>query len=92
VGLPQLHAKFFGWPASVNSAQRIPLLIRKIRSRHLMIALLTAVIGAHLLRILLHATFSLPGMASWVLMPPCEDALCLGALAALLVRNPAFWL
>jgi peptidoglycan/LPS O-acetylase OafA/YrhL len=69
----------------------IPLLIRKVRMRYLAAALLAVIFGAPLFRFLLHATASHAGMASYVLMPARADALCLGVLIALLVRNDIFW-
>jgi peptidoglycan/LPS O-acetylase OafA/YrhL len=69
----------------------IPLLIRKVRMRYLAAALLAVIVGAPLFRFLLHATATHAGMASYVLMPARADALCLGVLIALLVRNDTFW-
>jgi peptidoglycan/LPS O-acetylase OafA/YrhL len=69
----------------------VPLLIRKIRPRNLLIVLLTLIFCAPWLRVLLHSSMLFPGLASYVLMPTRADALCLGVLAALLVRNPTFW-
>jgi peptidoglycan/LPS O-acetylase OafA/YrhL len=69
----------------------IPLLIRKIRPRNLLIVLLTVIFCAPWLRVLLHSSMAFPGLASYVLMPTRADALCLGVLAALLVRNQTFW-
>jgi peptidoglycan/LPS O-acetylase OafA/YrhL len=69
----------------------IPLLIRKVRPRNLLIVLLTVVFCAPWLRVLLHSSMLFPGLASYVLMPTRADALCLGVLAALLVRNQTFW-
>jgi peptidoglycan/LPS O-acetylase OafA/YrhL len=69
----------------------IPLVIRKIRPRNLFIVLLTVIACAPWLRVLLHSSLAYAGLASYVLMPTRADALCLGVLAALLVRNPIFW-
>lgn len=69
----------------------IPFLIRKVRPRNLVIVLLMIIVCAPWLRVLLHSSMAFPGLASYVLMPTRVDALCLGVLAALLVRNPAFW-
>jgi peptidoglycan/LPS O-acetylase OafA/YrhL len=69
----------------------IPLLIRKVRMRYIAAALLAVIFGAPLFRFLLHATAMHAGMASYVLMPARADALCLGVLIALLVRNHTFW-
>jgi peptidoglycan/LPS O-acetylase OafA/YrhL len=69
----------------------IPLLVRKVRPRNLVFVLVTVVACAPWLRVLLHSSMVNPGIASYVLMPTRADALCLGVLAALLVRNLAFW-
>jgi peptidoglycan/LPS O-acetylase OafA/YrhL len=69
----------------------IPLLVRKVRPRNLVIVLVTVIACAPWLRVLLHSSMVNPGIASYVLMPTRADALCLGVLAALLVRNLAFW-
>ncbi len=69
----------------------IPLLIRNVRPRNLLIVLLTVIACAPWLRVLLHSSMAYPGLASYVLMPTRADALYLGVLAALLVRNPEVW-
>ena len=69
----------------------IPLLIRNVRPRNLVIVLLMVIACAPWLRVLLHSSMTYPGLASYVLMPTRADALCLGVLAALLVRNEVFW-
>lgn len=69
----------------------VPLLIRKVRPRNLLIVLLMVIVCAPWLRVLLNSSMAFPGLASYVLMPTRADALCLGVLAALLVRNPTFW-
>jgi len=69
----------------------IPLLIRNVRPRNLVIVLLMVIACAPWLRVLLHSSMTYPGLASYVLMPTRADALCLGVLAALLVRNEIFW-
>jgi len=69
----------------------VPLLIRKVRPRNLVIVLLMVIVCAPWLRVLLHSSMMYPGLASYVLMPTRVDALCLGVLAALLVRNVTFW-
>lgn len=68
-----------------------PLLIRKIRPRRMVAALISVIVTAPLLRMLLHYKFTHGNFACYVLMPCRADALCLGVLAALLVRNPKFW-
>ena len=69
----------------------IPLVIRKIRPRNLLTVLLVVIACAPWLRVLLHSSMAYPGLASYVLTPTRADALTLGVLAALLVRNPTFW-
>jgi peptidoglycan/LPS O-acetylase OafA/YrhL len=69
----------------------IPFLIRKVRLRNLGVVLLMIIVCAPWLRVLLHSSMAYPGLASYVLMPTRADALCLGVLAALLVRTPALW-
>jgi len=69
----------------------IPLLIRNVRPRNLVIVLSMVIACAPWLRVLLHSSMTYPGLASYVLMPTRADALCLGVLAALLVRNEIFW-
>ena len=69
----------------------IPLLIRRIRTRSLVITLLAIIAGAPLLRLALHAWPVHAGMASYVLMFTRADALCIGVLLALFVRNATFW-
>jgi len=69
----------------------VPLVIRKIRPRNLLTVLLVVVACAPWLRVLLHSSMAYPGLASYVLTPTRADALTLGVLAALLVRNPSFW-
>jgi peptidoglycan/LPS O-acetylase OafA/YrhL len=43
------------------------------------------------LRVLLQSSMAYPGLASYVLTPTRADALALGVLTAVLVRNPVFW-
>jgi len=69
----------------------IPLVIRKVRPRNLLIVLLMVIVCAPWLRVLLHSSMAFPGLASYVLTPARADGLSLGVLAALLVRNPTFW-
>jgi peptidoglycan/LPS O-acetylase OafA/YrhL len=81
------------WPLAIEVQfyLGVPLLIRKVRPRNLLIVLLMVIMCAPWLRVLLHSSMMFPGLASYVLMPTRADALCLGVLAALLVRNAAFW-
>ena len=69
----------------------VPVVIRKIRPRNLLTVLLVVIACAPWLRLLLHSSMASPGLASYVLTPTRADALTLGVLAALLVRNPTFW-
>jgi len=69
----------------------IPLLIRKIRPVRLVWVLLAIIGGAPLLREIVY--FHLPHgpFSCFVLMPCRADALCLGVLAAYVVRHPVYW-
>jgi len=69
----------------------IPLLIRKIRPDHLVWTMAIIVAGAPLLRFILSRTFVTGNFACYVLMPCRADALCMGVLAASLVRRQGFW-
>jgi peptidoglycan/LPS O-acetylase OafA/YrhL len=69
----------------------IPLVIRRIRPRNLAMVLLVVIACAPWLRVVLHSSMAYPGLASYVLTPTRADALTLGVLTALLVRNPIFW-
>jgi peptidoglycan/LPS O-acetylase OafA/YrhL len=69
----------------------IPLLVRFIRPRSLLYVLWTLVLGAPLLRVLLRRTLLHGDYACYVLMPCRADALCLGVLSAMLVRNVRAW-
>jgi peptidoglycan/LPS O-acetylase OafA/YrhL len=69
----------------------IPILVRKLQRSRLTLVLILVVIGAPLLRI--GMLFKLPhgNLADYLLMPCRADALCLGALSAILVRNRRGW-
>ena len=69
----------------------IPLMIRLIRPGRLVYVLGAVVAGAPLLRILLRFVLPHGDYACYVLMPCRADALCLGVLAAMLVRNGRGW-
>lgn len=69
----------------------IPWVIRKLRRKALVWVLILVVIGAPLLRIFLRHHLQHGDFACYVLMPCRADALCLGVLAALLVRNKKAW-
>ncbi len=68
----------------------IPFLIRYCSRRRLAVLLSGVVIASAVLRVVLqhfpHGAFS-----SYVLMPCRADALCIGVLAAIFVRNPNGW-
>lgn len=69
----------------------IPFVVRTIRGRGLLTALILVILAAPLLRLILNLTLAHGGLASFALMPCRADALCLGVLCACLVRHPAFW-
>ena len=69
----------------------IPLAIRKIRPHSLLMILLVIIACAPWLRMLLQSSIAYPALASYVLTFTRADALSLGVLAALLVRNPISW-
>ena len=69
----------------------IPLFIRKVRPRNLLMVLLMVIVCAPWLRVLLHSSLRFAGLASYVLTPARADGLSLGVLAALGVRNAVFW-
>ncbi len=69
----------------------IPLLIRKIRRELLAAVLISVVIAVPFLRLLLRSSLQHGDFACYVLMPCRADALCLGVLAALLVRSKRGW-
>jgi peptidoglycan/LPS O-acetylase OafA/YrhL len=69
----------------------IPWVIRKIRREFLAFAMIAVIIGAPLLRIALRHRLEHGDFACYVLMPCRADALCLGVLAALFVRNKSGW-
>ncbi len=69
----------------------IPLIVKKLNRSRLTLVLICVVIGAPLLRTLMLLTLEHGNLADYVLMPCRADALCLGVLSALLVRNPHAW-
>jgi peptidoglycan/LPS O-acetylase OafA/YrhL len=69
----------------------MPVFIRNIKRKRLVGILLSVVAGAPLLRILLFTFYKNAAIASYVLMPCRADALSLGVLSAVLVRNRASW-
>ena len=68
-----------------------PLLIRNIRHRYLPWALAATVLSVPLIRYVVRHNLPHGDFACYVLMPCRADALCLGLLAAFLVRRPKFW-
>jgi len=81
------------WPLAIEQQfyLTIPPFIRKVHPRNLLIVLLMVIFCAPWLRVLLHSSMRFAGLASYVLTPARADALSLGVLAALLVRNVVFW-
>jgi peptidoglycan/LPS O-acetylase OafA/YrhL len=68
----------------------LPLLIRKLNEKRLLYATLAGIALAPALRIVLHALWP-EHYISWVVMMPCRaDALLLGVLGAILLRDPAW--
>jgi peptidoglycan/LPS O-acetylase OafA/YrhL len=65
----------------------MPLLIRKLRPRTLVITLASIVVGAPLIRLWLRSHVVHGDFASYVLTPCRADALCLGVLAAIAIRH-----
>lgn len=68
----------------------IPIMIRKLRINTLYAVLVSVIVFAPILRAILPRLISHGDFACYVLMPCRADALSLGVLAALLVRNPSF--
>jgi peptidoglycan/LPS O-acetylase OafA/YrhL len=72
----------------------LPLLVRVLDRRRLPVALGVGIIGAPVIRLMLHAFW--PNQAtSWTVLMPCRaDALLLGVIGALAVREPRWrgWL
>lgn len=69
----------------------IPLVVRKLKRSRLMWVLAFVIIGAPVLRTWMLLSFEHGRFAAYVLMPCRADALCLGVLMALLVREPRAW-
>jgi peptidoglycan/LPS O-acetylase OafA/YrhL len=69
----------------------VPLVIRKVPRNLLVFVMIAVVAAAPLLRIWLLHDLRHGDLACYVLMPCRADALCLGVLAALLVRNKRGW-
>src|SRR5258708_23181826 len=69
----------------------LPLLIRKLSQKRLLQATLAGIVLAPVLRIVLHSLWP-EHYLSWVVMMPCRaDALLLGVLGAILLRDPAWY-
>ena len=68
-----------------------PVLVRKIGRSRLVAVLICVVIGAPLLRALLYYRLQRGDFAAYVLMPCRADALSLGVLSAVLVRDTRLW-
>jgi peptidoglycan/LPS O-acetylase OafA/YrhL len=69
----------------------IPLVIRRLNRSQIIRVLIGVVIGAPMLRTLLFFKFPHGNFADYVLMPCRADALCLGVLSAILVRDSRIW-
>ncbi len=69
----------------------IPFVIRRINRSRLAYVLLAIVAGAPLLRTFILRFLRYGDFANYVLMPSRADALCLGILAAIMVRSPSGW-
>jgi peptidoglycan/LPS O-acetylase OafA/YrhL len=69
----------------------VPWIIRKLSGGHLIALLLSVVIAAPVLRTLLFFTLQHGGFADYVLMPCRADALCMGVLCSVLLREPHAW-
>ena len=68
----------------------VPLLIRKVRLRTLYVFLTCVIVGLPFVRAVVPHLFTHGNFANVVLMPLRADALCLGVLCALAVRNARF--
>jgi len=69
----------------------IPFVIRNLTRRQLVVALVSVVAAAPLLRVLVFYHYPHGYALCYVLTPCRADALCLGVLSAVLVRDPASW-
>jgi peptidoglycan/LPS O-acetylase OafA/YrhL len=69
----------------------LPLVIRSFSRRILWRVLLGAILAAPLVRVLAIRLSHGNWVGAYVLMPCRADALCLGVLTALAVRDPAIW-
>jgi len=89
-GIPALYAT---WSLCVEEQfyLTIPFLIHKVRRSELVAALIAVALAAPLLRTLLYYRFPHGEAFSYMLTPCRADALCLGVLSAVLVRDPRGW-
>ncbi len=94
------HAGWYGavamavtWSLAVEEQfyLTMPLLVRVIRPHRLLYGLLCVVLGAPLLRVLARHFLTHGDFACYILMPCRADALSLGVLSAMLVRNARAW-
>jgi peptidoglycan/LPS O-acetylase OafA/YrhL len=69
----------------------LPVLIRTLRSRRLLVSICIGILSAPALRLALHVLWPGRFLASLWLMPCRADALLLGVIAAIAVRNPDCW-
>jgi peptidoglycan/LPS O-acetylase OafA/YrhL len=69
----------------------IPLVIRNLTRRQLVATLVAVVASVPALRVLMHYYYPHGDYFCYVLTPCRADVLCLGVLAAVLVRTPAGW-
>jgi len=67
-----------------------PVLIRKLKERTLVVALITVILVAPLLRVLLNDYVAHGGFSCYFLTPCRADTLCMGVLAAYAVRSARF--
>jgi peptidoglycan/LPS O-acetylase OafA/YrhL len=90
LGAPSMSAT---WSLAVEEQfyLTVPFVIRKIGRTRLAFVLLSLVAAAPILRTLLNALVDHGNVVCFVLMPCRADALSLGVLCALLVRNARCW-
>jgi peptidoglycan/LPS O-acetylase OafA/YrhL len=69
----------------------LPLIVRNVSRRILVRLLLGAVVAAPLLRIAAMQFLKMSWIAAYVLLPCRADALCLGVLIAVAMRDPLAW-
>ena len=69
----------------------MPWIVRRFQRKHLVLLLICVVFGAPLLRTLLFFLFRDGPLAAFVLMPCRADALSLGVLSAIVMRDSRFY-